>query len=175
MAAEALGRAARGALAVATATAAASAADDGVLYWKCRRAALDAAAAHGELAATLGTPLRAGPWYDTSVRTRGGGGLVTCQLTVDGAAASSDVVVRLARADRGSSGLAGWDGWLPVTLAYNVVGRGEWVVLTCVAMLPTVKDGGVPRAFDLIPAPAAEAHTAAGARAAPAQSPAHGQ
>lgn len=61
----------------------------------CRSLVVQQAEGNGRFASELGTPLQAGPWYNSSVAISNDGHVATVTLPVRGSQRSSDVTVRV--------------------------------------------------------------------------------
>ncbi|KAL6778113.1 hypothetical protein ACKKBG_A16965 [Auxenochlorella protothecoides x Auxenochlorella symbiontica] len=71
---------------------------DAAIYLTTKRHVMDAAQSHNRLLSKLGTPVNAGPWYDSSVVIGRGGHTASVTLPLKGPERGSDVTVKLVRA-----------------------------------------------------------------------------
>ena len=126
----------RYALGGATAYVVCDALDELFIYLHCRRIGMRAARGSDELRAEIGIDMRAGPWYNSSLRTSHYGHMASCSFPVEGDRLGTEVAVRLVRA-RG----------VPSSFVHNVIGTGKWRIMSATATLPGA--GGLPRTLNL--------------------------
>ena len=107
---------------------------------------------HARLQRSLGEPMRADAWWNASVTHRGKGNLASCVFLLDGARASCDVQVVMARAPSRSEGMYAFASYVP-NLLKNVFDPGAWRVVRMEAILPHEREAGLPGRVNLLQEP----------------------
>ena len=139
-------------IAIATAGVCESAINDLYVWSLCKRKAMPAIETHARLQRSLGEPMRADAWWNASVTHRGKGNLASCVFLLDGARASCDVQVVMARAPSRSEGIYAFAAYVP-NLLKNVFDPGAWRVVRMEAILPHEREAGLPGRVNLLQEP----------------------
>ena len=139
-------------IAIATAGVCESAINDLYVWSLCKRKAMPAIETHARLQRSLGEPMRADAWWNASVTHRGKGNLASCVFLLDGARASCDVQVVMARAPSRSEGMYAFAAYVP-NLLKNVFDPGAWRVVRMEAILPHEREAGLPGRVNLLQEP----------------------
>ena len=139
-------------IAIATAGVCESAINDLYVWSLCKRKAMPAIETHARLQRSLGEPMRADAWWNASVTHRGKGNLASCVFLLDGARASCDVQVVMARAPSRSEGMYAFASYVP-NLLKNVFDPGAWRVVRMEAILPHEREAGLPGRVNLLQEP----------------------
>ena len=137
---------------IATAGVCESAINDLYVWSLCKRKAMPAIETHARLQRSLGEPMRADAWWNASVTHRGKGNLASCVFLLDGARASCDVQVVMARAPSRSEGMYAFAAYVP-NLLKNVFDPGAWRVVRMEAILPHEREAGLPGRVNLLQEP----------------------
>jgi hypothetical protein len=139
-------------IAIATAGVCEAAINDLYVWSLCKRKAMPAIETHARLQRSLGEPMRADAWWNASVTHRGKGNLASCVFLLDGARASCDVQVVMARAPSRSEGMYAFAAYVP-NLLKNVFDPGAWRVVRMEAILPHEREAGLPGRVNLLQEP----------------------
>ena len=139
-------------IAIATAGVCESAINDLYVWSLCKRKAMPAIETHARLQRSLGEPMKADAWWNASVTHRGKGNLASCVFLLDGARASCDVQVVMARAPSRSEGMYAFAAYVP-NLLKNVFDPGAWRVVRMEAILPHEREAGLPGRVNLLQEP----------------------
>ena len=139
-------------IAIATAGVCEAAINDLYVWSLCKRKAMPAIETHARLQRSLGEPMRADAWWNASVTHRGKGNLASCVFLLDGARASCDVQVVMARAPSRSEGMYAFASYVP-NLLKNVFDPGAWRVVRMEAILPHEREAGLPGRVNLLQEP----------------------
>ena len=139
-------------IAIATAGVCEAAINDLYVWSLCKRKAMPAIETHARLQRSLGEPMRADAWWNASVTHRGKGNLASCVFLLDGARASCDVQVVMARAPSRSEGIYAFAAYVP-NLLKNVFDPGAWRVVRMEAILPHEREAGLPGRVNLLQEP----------------------
>ena len=137
---------------IATAGVCESTINDLYVWSLCKRKAMPAIETHARLQRSLGEPMRADAWWNASVTHRGKGNLASCVFLLDGARASCDVQVVMARAPSRSEGMYAFAAYVP-NLLKNVFDPGAWRVVRMEAILPHEREAGLPGRVNLLQEP----------------------
>ena len=111
---------------IATAGVCESTINDLYVWSLCKRKAMPAIETHARLQRSLGEPMRADAWWNASVTHRGKGNLASCVFLLDGARASCDVQVVMARAPSRSEGMYAFASYVPPIRPMNSAMTFRW-------------------------------------------------